>query len=299
VGTVNPYHAFDGLRLFGEAAGVIPSRGEELYTSLAIAAKPRRRHTPSSEQRRWVWVCERSDSTQEAFAQAHGLKLGTLRDWIRRHGTNVVPSSQKPGIEIPRNTMVSWVEQSAALLIAVYRAMKAMLRKKGYLQVDETPVRYLEQGARGQSKRGYMWVYLAPAGEVILQWSTGRAAAAPEAFLGPEFHGTIQSDGYSAYTALRNQNPGRVELAHCWAHARRAIYEASPEAPRTAAWLLGQIQALYAVEKRLREATAGPALRAAIRWANGAQIAPPRPLRYPSHPIPQRVRKRYSVDRMR
>jgi hypothetical protein len=67
--------------------------------ALAIAAKPRRRHTSSSEQRRWVRVWERSDSTQEAFAQAHRLKLGTLRNWIRRHGTNVVPSWQKPGIE--------------------------------------------------------------------------------------------------------------------------------------------------------------------------------------------------------
>lgn len=68
-------------------------------STLAIATKPRRRHTPSSEQRRWVRGWERSDSTQEAFAQAHGLKLGTLRNWIRRHGTNVVPSSQEPGIE--------------------------------------------------------------------------------------------------------------------------------------------------------------------------------------------------------
>lgn len=25
--------------------------------------------------------------------------MGTLRNWIRRHGTDVVPSSEKPGIE--------------------------------------------------------------------------------------------------------------------------------------------------------------------------------------------------------
>ena len=199
------------------------------------------------------------------------LLMSKYTDHIPLHRLMVMLRRQH-GIEIPRNTMVSWVEQSAALLIAVYRAMQAKLRKKGYLQVDETPVRYLEQGAKGRSKRGYMWVYLAPAGEVIFQWSTGRAAAAPEVFLGPDFRGTIQCDGYSAYTALRNQNPVRVELAHCWAHARRAIYEASPEAPRTAAWLLGQIQAMYAIEKPLREARAGPALRAAIRSGQTAMV---------------------------
>ncbi len=134
--------------------------------------------------------------------------MSKYTDHIPLHRLMVMLRRQH-GIEIPRNTMVSWVEQSAALLIAVYRAMQAKLRKKGYLQVDETPVRYLQQGARGQSKRSYIWVYLTPAGEVIFQWSTGGAAAAPEAFLGPEFHGTLQCDGYSAYTALSD---GRLEI---------------------------------------------------------------------------------------
>lgn len=48
------------------------------------------------------------------------------------------------------------------------------------------------------------------------------------------------------------------------AHARRGFHEALGEG-RAAAWLVGQIGQLYAVEKHLREQKAGPQLRAAVR----------------------------------
>ena len=64
----------------------------------AIATKPRRRHSSPTEQRRWVQAWERSDGTQQDFALAHGLNVGTLRNWIRRHATASVPSTGEPGI---------------------------------------------------------------------------------------------------------------------------------------------------------------------------------------------------------
>jgi hypothetical protein len=53
-------------------------------------------------------------------------------------------------------------------------------------------------------------------------------------------------------------------LVGCLAHARRGFHEALGEG-RAAAWLVGQIGQLYAVEKHLREQKAGPQLRAAVR----------------------------------
>ena len=52
---------------------------------LADTAISRRRRTPAAEQIRWVQAWERSDLTQEAFAQAHDLKVGTLRNWVRHY----------------------------------------------------------------------------------------------------------------------------------------------------------------------------------------------------------------------
>lgn len=175
------------------------------------------------------------------------------------------------GIEIPRNTLASWVEQAADLLSPIYRAMQAKLQKKTYLQVDETPVRYLDSEAPGASRQGYFWVYTDPGKEVLFQWSTGRAHDAPMEFLG-DFRGTIQCDGFSAYTALLKRREGELELAHCWAHVRRAIREASTESPRLAAWFLNQIQEMYAIEKVLRQFHAGPALRGAVRSSQTAMI---------------------------
>jgi transposase len=49
-----------------------------------------------------------------------------------------------------------------------------------------------------------------------------------------------------------------------WAHVRRGFHEALAET-KLAAWFVGQIGQLYAVEKKLREQKAGPALREAMR----------------------------------
>lgn len=175
------------------------------------------------------------------------------------------------GVEIPRNTLASWVEQAADLLSPIYRAMREKHRKRTYLQVDETPIRYLDPDAPGESRQGYLWVYHDPGGEVLFQWSTGRAHEAPKEFLG-DFRGIIQCDGFSAYTALVKACGGSVTLAHCWAHVRRALREASSESPRLAAWFVGQLQAMYGIEARLRKLKAGPALRAAVRSSQTVMI---------------------------
>jgi transposase len=74
-------------------------------------------------------------------------------------------------------------------------------------------------------------------------------------------------------------------LIGCWAHARRGFHEALGES-RAAAWIIGQIGQLYAVEKHLREQNAGPQLRAALR-------------EWQSRPILARLRRALEVVRRR
>lgn len=70
---------------------------------------------------------------------------------------------------------------------------------------------------------------------------------------------------YTAYRSFANGRGDTIELAGCWAHVRRKFYEALEPSPRTAGWILRQIQHLYRVEAELREWKAGPQLRAAVR----------------------------------
>ena len=67
-----------------------------------------------------------------------------------------------------------------------------------------------------------------------------------------DFAGTIQCDGYAAYSSFAK---GRKEiaLAGWWAHVRRKFFEAKEEAPVLCGWLLHQIGELYRIEAKLRD----------------------------------------------
>lgn len=61
-------------------------------------------------------------------------------------------------------------------------------------------------------------------------------------------------------------------LAGCWAHVRRKFYEARDQEPKLSGWFLRQIQLLYQVEARLREANVGPDERAAARAVESRMV---------------------------
>lgn len=179
------------------------------------------------------------------------------------------------GIEISRKTMCDWMGQVAWWLKPIYEHIGNELRRGRYLQIDETPVRYC-QAEGGGSRQGYLWVYHRPGGGVLYEWHTGRGADCLEKML-DGFGGTMQTDGYSAYSSFlkrrsqeRNQTP--IVPAACWAHARRKFHEALEECPGQAGWILRQIQHLYRIEARLRRQQARPALREAVRSAESGMI---------------------------
>lgn len=158
--------------------------------------------------------------------------------------------------------MGGWVEQAAELLKPVYRAIREDLLAGNYLQADETPIRYLDPDVKGKSQQGYLWVYSRPKSDVLFEWRISRSREGPQEFL-KNFRAKLQTDGFSAYESLAKAR-GDLTLIGCWAHARRGFHEALAET-KLAAWFMGQIGQLYAVEKKLREQKAGPALRQAIR----------------------------------
>ena len=122
------------------------------------------------------------------------------------------------------------------------------------------------------------------AGDVVFEWNMSRSREGPREFL-KYFHGKLQTDGYGVYESLARERGGELTLIGCWAHARRGVHEALGEG-RAAAWLVGQIGQLYAVEKTLRAQKAGPNRRAAVRaWQ--------------SRPILARLRRALEIVRRR
>ena len=99
---------------------------------------------------------------------------------------------------------------------------------------------------------------------MVFHWKTSRAAGCLENIVPVDFAGVIQCDGYNAYQAFAGSRAG-IKLAGCWAHVRRKFFEALEQSPRTAGWLMRQIQNLYAIEARLRQENASPKARQIIR----------------------------------
>jgi hypothetical protein len=165
---------------------------------------------------------------------------------------------------LPRQTMAEWVGLAAEWLQPIYEHIRRDVLGRGYLQVDETPVRYLAPG-NGKTKLGYLWTCGVPRGDVIFHWETSRAATCLENIIPVDFCGTIQCDGYEAYDCFARRRGEKIVLAGCLAHVRRKFYDARETAPKVAGWFLKHFQNLYALESNLRNARAGPKLRQAER----------------------------------
>lgn len=175
------------------------------------------------------------------------------------------------GVDIPRQTLCRWVGLAAWWFEPVYNEMIRLQNTRPYLQIDETPIRYLQPGA-GKCGTGYFWVTSVPAADVIYHWYPGRGAKYLKEIIDENFTGSLQCDAYKAYPSFQKQRAGPLEIAGCWAHVRRKFYEALALAPTAAGWILGQIAQLYMIERRLRKQGAGPSLREAVRGAESAPI---------------------------
>jgi transposase len=165
---------------------------------------------------------------------------------------------------LPRQTMAEWVWLAAEWLKPIYQQIQQGILSRGYVQVDETPIRYLAPG-NGRTKLGYLWTCGIPRGDVIFHWESSRAATCLDNIIPVDFSGTIQCDGYEAYDCFARRRGGQIVLAGCLAHVRRKFYDARESAPKVAGWILKHFQHLYTLEAKLRNARAGPKLRQAER----------------------------------
>lgn len=164
---------------------------------------------------------------------------------------------------IPRQNMVRWMEMIADRLEPIYNIMSNWVLRGDYMQMDETPIRYLDPGS-GKTKIGYLWVISRPRGDVIFRWKTKRSAQCVKEILPADYRGILQTDAYVVYGSFAKQHP-EVTLAGCMAHCRRKFYQARKQKPGVANFILSHIGALYRIESSLRKRRAGPGLRQSER----------------------------------
>lgn len=156
------------------------------------------------------------------------------------------------GAQLSRKSMADWIAAVAEWFNPIYELMHQRLLAGGYVQADETPVRFNEPDQKkGKTTQGYLCVIGKPGSDVVFDWQLSRAHKQVTKLL-EGFKGLIQSDGYEAYASLA-KNDDAITRTACWAHVRRKFVEAANEYPQTIRLLLSQIGALYQWERKWRE----------------------------------------------
>jgi transposase len=165
------------------------------------------------------------------------------------------------GVELDRSTLANWVGGAVWWLEPLQARLAEHVFASQTLFADDTPIPVLDPG-RGRTKTGRLWVYARddrpwsgpdPPAAVYL-YSPDRRAERPVSHLA-RFKGVVQVDGYPGFERL--PAGGAIQLAACWAHARRKFYEVhQATGSPVAAEALRRIAELYAIEEMIRGQTA-------------------------------------------
>ena len=157
--------------------------------------------------------------------------------------------SERWGARLSRQSMSDWIELVGYYLEPIYGLMRKELLEGNYVQVDETPVKFLDpEQKKGKAIQGYLWVIGKPKGNVVFDWRLSRRHDEATSLL-HGFEGILQSDGYQAYESFARSHPNVIRVA-CFAHIRRKFTEAIKEDPQAVNFVLKLIGKLYHWEKQ-------------------------------------------------
>jgi len=158
---------------------------------------------------------------------------------------------ERSGVKLPYSTLTDWVSATCTLIEPLYEALKNKVLKTGYLHVDETPIKVLDKDKKGQTHRGYYWVYQSSVEKLVFfDYQPSRGREGPTGIL-ENFQGYLQTDGYTVYELF--DKVGGITVLHCMAHARRMFHEALDSDHDRASYALNQIGKLYAIESIIKE----------------------------------------------
>ena len=166
----------------------------------------------------------------------------------------------RQGVILDRSTLCDWVGRACWWLAPLHERVMNSVLASPRLFADDTTLPVLDPG-RGKTKTGRLWCYAVdnrpwrgpghPAAAYL--YSEDRKGAHPAIHL-KGFRGLIQVDGYTGFAALVREATGNtLQLAFCWAHARRKFHDihAATKAP-LAEEALRRIAALYIIEADIR-----------------------------------------------
>ncbi len=136
----------------------------------------------------------------------------------------------REGVELSLSTLADQVGTCALVLRPLYELIRAHVFAAARVHGDDTPVPVL---AKGKTIKGRVWTYVRddrPFGgpdppAAVFFYSRDRRGEHPDHHL-ESFAGILQADAYSGFNRLYapDREPGPVNEAACWSHARRNFF---------------------------------------------------------------------------
>ena len=183
---------------------------------------------------------------------ADGLPLYRMEGILARYGG-----------DISRATLANWVIKLAEQFQPLINLMREHQLSGDIIQMDETVLKVLKETGLSATSDKYMWVSRGgPPQEssVLFEYDPSRKKEVPLRLL-DDFSGYLQTDGYAGYNAVCKQN--NATSVGCWDHSRRKFKDAQKAQPKSkkgqkptkADMALAQINKLYQIERKIKEAS--------------------------------------------
>jgi len=162
-----------------------------------------------------------------------------------------VEAFKREGINLPHSTIGDWIAAGCTLITPLFDALTKTTLQSDYLHADETPQPVLDKDKKGETYRGFLWVYHNSIERMVLfDYQPGRGREGPKEIL-KNFKGYLQTDGYVAYDFFKEKEG--ITVLHCMAHARRYFYDALQNDKDRAEYALQEFGKLYDIERKAKQ----------------------------------------------
>ena len=167
---------------------------------------------------------------------------------------------QRLGIDIPRQTISSWVIKAYKLLIPLYALMMRNICAYDVAFADETTIQVIKEKDKTSQSKSYMWVIGGGSVETfsyIFKYSSSRSHEVLYELL-DGFSGYLHCDGYPGYDLFaKKQGEKDINIIQvgCWYHARRKFMEAAKttKSPEISKWIINRIAKLSKIKSNVKE----------------------------------------------
>ena len=169
----------------------------------------------------------------------------------------IVKYFNESGFDLSKSTAHGLIAKSAAMMERLEKVLKKTVLEDDYLGMDESYYNVLvgDKNYKGKGiRKGYIWAALAN-GKKLVNYFYEKGSRKSDVFtnyIGTQYKGAIQSDGWSAYKIVETDTYPEVIRLGCFQHCKRKFLDLI-STDNDAKDIVDMINSLYRNEHKIKE----------------------------------------------